>query len=30
MTIAEMKKVDFIGVDKESQKIILTISDHLK
>ena len=30
MTILETKKVDFIGIDKKSQEIILTISDHLE
>ncbi len=30
MTIAETRKVDFIGVDKESQNVVLTISDHLE
>ncbi|CAM2006928.1 DUF6572 domain-containing protein [Acanthopleuribacter pedis] len=29
MTILEADKVDFIGVDRESGKVVLTISDHL-
>jgi hypothetical protein len=30
MTVEEVKKIDFIGTDKETDNIILTISDHLQ